>query len=271
MPAGPLGGAAGGEAATLPQRAGRPLRLPIIAAMNPRTSRLLRFFVTGLLAALPLAATVAIFWWGVHLLLRWVGPNSPVGSVLGAIGFGITGSEVVGYVIGIVLIVGFIVLLGAWVEAGLQRGAAKLLDTMLRRIPLVRTVYDLSHRMVGLFRQRDADGVRAMSPVWLHFGGPGGAAVLGLLSSPQAVDVAGQRCLAVLVPTAPVPVGGGLLYVPEHWVTPAPLGVEALTSLYVSMGVTSAQHLPKAPGLPSPPVAAVPQPAAVAPPDNRAA
>jgi uncharacterized membrane protein len=50
----------------------------------------------------------------------------------------------------------------------------------------------------------------------------------------------------VLVPTAPVPVGGGLLYVPEHWVTPAPVSVEALTSLYVSMGVTSAQHLPRA-------------------------
>lgn len=243
--------------------------------MKPRTSRLLRYFVTGLLAALPLAATVAIFWWGANLLLRWVGPNSPVGSVLGTIGFGITGSEIVGYLIGIALIVGFIVLLGAWVEAGLQRGVAKLLDTVLRRIPLVRTVYDLAHRMVGLFRQRDADGVRAMSPVWLHFGGPGGAAVLGLLSSPQAVDVAGQRCLAVLVPTAPVPVGGGLLYVPESWVTPAPLGVEALTSLYVSMGVTSAQHLPRAAApVPSPALAATPaaaQPAAATPPDNRAA
>jgi len=58
------------------------------------------------------------------------------------------------------------------------------------------------------------------------------------------VEVAGRRCLAVLVPTAPVPVGGGLLYVPEDWVSPARISIEALTSLYVSMGVTSAQHLP---------------------------
>jgi uncharacterized membrane protein len=50
----------------------------------------------------------------------------------------------------------------------------------------------------------------------------------------------------VLVPTAPVPVGGGLLFVPEDWVTPAGLSVEAVTSVYVSMGVTAPQHLPLA-------------------------
>jgi uncharacterized membrane protein len=59
----------------------------------------------------------------------------------------------------------------------------------------------------------------------------------------------------VLVPTAPVPVGGGLIYVPEEWVSPANVGVEALTSIYVSMGVTSAQYLPTAPIAPRPELA----------------
>ena len=40
-----------------------------------------------------------------------------------------------------------------------------------------------------------------------------------------------------------MPVGGGLLYVPTDWVTPADIGIEALTSIYVSMGVTSTEHL----------------------------
>lgn len=38
--------------------------------------------------------------------------------------------------------------------------------------------------------------------------------------------------------------GGGLIYVPEHWITPADVGVEAVTSIYVSMGLTSPQYLP---------------------------
>ncbi|MBN4658908.1 hypothetical protein H4F44_24250, partial [Escherichia coli] len=53
----------------------------------------------------------------------------------------------------------------------------------------------------------------------------------------------GQPYLAVLIPTAPVPIGGGLLYVPQEWVQPADLGVEAVTSIYVSMGVSSSQYL----------------------------
>ena len=65
-------------------------------------------------------------------------------------------------------------------------------------------------------------------------------------TAPEVLMVEGRPCVAVLVPTAPVPVGGGLLFVPEHWVSPAALSVEAVTSLYVSMGVTAAQHLPVA-------------------------
>jgi uncharacterized membrane protein len=215
--------------------------------MTRTTRHLLSLFVTGLLAALPLAATVAIFWWAASLVVRWLGPGSALGSVLVKIGLGVTGSEIVGYLVGVALLAGLVIGLGAFVQTRLQRSASTLLDALLRRIPVVRTVYDLAHRMVGLFKRGEADGLRTMSPVWCHFGGPGGASVLALLSSPQAVDVAGRRCLAVLVPTAPVPVGGGLLYVPEEWVSAAPVSIEALTSLYVSMGVTSPQHLPPAP------------------------
>ena len=42
-----------------------------------------------------------------------------------------------------------------------------------------------------------------------------------------------------------VPVGGGLLFVPADWVRPADVGMEALTSIYVSMGVTAREHLPR--------------------------
>jgi uncharacterized membrane protein len=211
--------------------------------MTKTKARLLRIFVTGLLAALPLAATLAIFGWLASLLLRSLGPESAVGSVFVAVGFGVTGSEIAGYLIGIGLLVLAVMALGAVVEAGLQRGMARAFRALLDRIPIVNTVYNFVHRMVGLLSQRDAEGTKAMSAVWCHFGGRGegssGVAVLALLSSPQAVLVGGRPCLAVLVPTAPVPVGSA-----------ADVGVEALTSIYVSMGVTSAQYLPVAPARP---------------------
>jgi len=229
--------------------------------MKTVSSHLLRTFVTGALAALPLAATVFVFWWAVSLLWRWLGPGSAMGSVLGGIGLGVTGSELVGYLIGLGIVALAILLLGVLIERAIGRSMALLVDRLLRRIPLVRTVWDLAQRMVGLLQQNPAGGAeggaRSLTPVWCHFGGPGGASVLALLSSSEPVDVAGRACLAVLVPTAPVPIGGGLLFVPQEWVSPADVGAEALTSIYVSMGVTAAQHLP----MPAPVPAPAPAPA----------
>jgi uncharacterized membrane protein len=213
----------------------------------------LRIFVTGALAALPLAATLLIFAWAAGVLIKWLGPGSAVGGALVSIGLGVGASEVVGYAIGVAIVATAIFGLGLLVEAGLQRGLAMAINSLLLRIPVVGSVYDLMKRMVALLRTHDdggeGDGMRSMSAVWCHFGGPqaeGNSVALALLSNDKPVLINGQRCLAVMIPTSPVPVGGGLLYVPEHWVTPADVGIEAVTSIYVSMGLTSAQYLPNA-------------------------
>mgnify|MGYP001441891762 CR=1 FL=1 len=211
--------------------------------MNKPTRHLLNTFITGVLAALPLAATAAIFVWGARLVYSWLGPDSLVGGVLVSIGLGIGGSEVVGYSIGVGVVLVALFALGVLVQTRMRFVLAAVLNAVVQRIPLVRNVYEMARKFVDLLSQRDSDSVRSMSPVWLHFGGVGGAAVLGLLSTPEAVLVGEQRYLAVLVPTAPVPVGGGLLYVPQEWVTPAEVGMDGLTSIYVSMGITSNQYL----------------------------
>lgn len=211
--------------------------------MKGSARTLIRIFVTGLLAALPLAATVAIFAWAAGVLTRWIGPQSAVGSLLMAIGFGVTGSEVVSYLIGVVVVGALVFALGLLIETNLQRGLAAAVNALVKRIPLVGAVYEMLHRMVALFTQRDAEGLKSMRPVWCHFGGPGGAAALALLAGSEAVQIGELRYLAVLIPTAPVPVGGGLLWVPEGWVTPADVGIEAVTSIYVSMGVTAPQYM----------------------------
>jgi uncharacterized membrane protein len=214
--------------------------------MKAATRHALNIFLTGLLAALPLAATVAIFIWGAQLLYTWLGPGSLIGGLLAAIGLGVTGSEVAGYAIGVGIVLAAIFLLGVLVNTRLSDFLEAVIDGVVSRIPLVRNVYDLIRKFVELLSQRDAEGTKTMSPVWLTFGGPGNVAVLGLLASSEPVDVGGQPYLGVIVPTAPVPVGGALLYVPKAWVTPAEVGMEGLTSIYVSMGVTAGQHLRKA-------------------------
>jgi uncharacterized membrane protein len=223
--------------------------------LKKKTYRLGRTFLTGLAAILPLAATFALLVWAWQLLSAWLGPSSMFGSVLVAIGVSVSRSESIGYVLGLILLCVAIWLLGVLVEAGLQVGVKRLIDRLMQRIPFVRNVYDVITRMVELFSRKNTEGgLGSMSPVWLHFGGRPTAdaqgsdgqkvAVLALLCTPEPVVMdGGRRYLGVLVPTAPVPVGGGLLYVPEDWVSPADIGVEALTSIYVSMGLTTNQYM----------------------------
>jgi uncharacterized membrane protein len=118
-----------------------------------------------------------------------------------------------------------------------------LTDRTLRRIPVVGAVYNVADRFVGLLDQHHEPDIGAMSPVWCFFGG-GGVAVLALAPNPQPIDIDGRGYCAVLIPTAPVPLGGALLYVPIDWVRPANIGADRLTAVYVSMGITQ----PPAPG-----------------------
>ena len=212
--------------------------------MKTRLRPLLRTFLTGLVAVLPLAVTVVVLLWIAQLFLAWIGPESLVGGVLVAIGVGVTGSEVIAYLLGLVVVMVAVFGLGVLVESGLQKGLRRAVESVLLRIPVVRTLYDFTKRFVDVITQREKEGLKSMSPVWCHFGGPGGVAVLALLSTPAPLLLNGRTYHAVLVPTAPVPIGGGLLYVPFDWVEPAEdIGVEAVTSIYVSMGVTSPQHM----------------------------
>ncbi len=70
-----------------------------------------------------------------------------------------------------------------------------------------------------------------------------GLRFLALLVSPQVYSIGGREYKIVIVPTAPVPFGGGLLFVPIECVQAADMSVDGLMSIYVSMGVTASQFM----------------------------
>jgi uncharacterized membrane protein len=202
----------------------------------------IRTFVAGLFTVLPVALTVAVIIWVASLVDQFVGPHSAAGKVLISIGLTVVETRIAAYLIGIVIVLATVYVLGLFVEAGLQRRLQTFIDKNLRRIPLVGSVYDLAHRFVGMLDRKEQTDLKTMSPVWCFFGGEGGAAVLALLPTPETILLGGHRCHVVLVPTAPVPFGGGLFFVPAEWIKPASFGVEGLTSIYVSMGISAPQY-----------------------------
>jgi uncharacterized membrane protein len=195
-------------------------------------------WLAGLLLLLPLALTAAVLTWLVGVMHGLLGPNSLVGWIFASVGYPFSANPGLRYMSGALVLFVAIGLLGLAARSGLQGPLQRLTDRTLRRIPLVGSVYNIAARFVGLLDQQQGADIGAMSPVWCFFGGEGGAAVLGLAPSPEPIDIDGRRYYGVLVPTAPVPFGGALMYVPVEWVRAADIGVDKLTAVYVSMGIT---------------------------------
>ena len=193
-------------------------------------------WLAGLVVFLPLALTFAVLGWLIGLLNQYAGPGSELGYLFQALGYSVAGNSPMPYLLGTLVLMVLIYLLGLALRLGLKRPLANFLNVTLRRIPLIGSLYDFTNRFVGLLEQKQGD-IGTMSAVWCFFGGDG-VAVLGLAPRPDPVDIDGRRYFAVLVPTAPVPIGGGLLYVPVEWVKPANMGIDKLTEIYVSMGLT---------------------------------
>jgi uncharacterized membrane protein len=198
-----------------------------------------RTFIAGFLVVLPLAVTVTVIVWVGTFIYAYLGPDSAIGRILISIGFNFSSSPVAAYALGAVVVVGLVYLLGLLVESRLENRVRRSIDLLVERIPFVSNLYDVTKRFVAIVDRKNEDGLKSMSPVWCFFGGEGGAAVLGLLPMPKPIIIGEHQYHVVLVPSAPVPVGGCLVYVPVQWVKPADFGVEALMSIYVSMGVTS--------------------------------
>jgi uncharacterized membrane protein len=195
-------------------------------------------WLAGALLLLPLALTVAALYWAASVVNRFLGPGSVIGELFSKVGYSVSDHPGFAYLLGTLVTVGAIYVLGLVAQLGLRRPLQNLAKATLRHIPVVGRLYDVTDRFVALLdqKQRGAD-LGGMSPVWCFFGGEG-AAVLALAPSAQPVEIGDQPYLGVLVPTAPVPFGGALIYVPAKWVHPANIGVDKLIAIYVSMGIT---------------------------------
>lgn len=203
------------------------------AAPRPRPlrailGRLVRLFLAGVFALLPVVITVGVIVWVADFVRRLVGPDTVVGEFLRGFGLHFVSNDTLAYVLGVALVLAVIFAVGVAAEHGARGLIQRLFDAILRRIPLVGDVYDTSKQVVNMLDQKDNAAMRSMQVVFCYFGKETGAGFLTLLVSSKPYRINSRDYLILLVPTAPVPVGGGLLFVPAEAVQPTDLTVEAL-------------------------------------------
>ncbi len=200
-------------------------------------------FLAGLFAILPLILTVFIFTYAAGFIDGMIGPETAIGAQIEKVGSGFfLPGGIFAYAIGCSLIVAAIFVLGVLMRTGLSKLLHSVVNAIVKRVPLVGSVYKTSQQLVDMFESKDGDQLKGMSVVFCTFG-DNGAGVLALMPTPTVFRVNDRDYQIVIIPTAPVPMGGGLLFMPVEHVQPSDVPVDGLMSIYVSMGVTSPEFL----------------------------
>ena len=203
-------------------------------------------FLAGLFTVLPLVITVGIVAWVADLVQGVVGPRTWVGRGLSNLGgrFLSDDNQLLAQLIGWAVVLGTIFLIGVFVRLKLRSAIVSSVDAIFKRLPVIGSVYGTAAQFVGMLNKKDDNDLKGMTVVYCSFGADGGCGILALMPSAETYRFGERDYQAVYIPTSPVPMTGGLVFVPAEAVTVLDMSVDKLMSIYLSMGVTAPSMMP---------------------------
>ena len=205
--------------------------------------RIVATFLAGLFAVLPIMITLAVMAWVGEKARAFLGADSPLGKSLRALGLQFVTNQIVASVLGWLLVLVAIWLVGLLFAATARRKALAAFNHAIESIPLVSAIYKPVSRVIALIRKDSSDDIKTLSVVYCTFG-QSAAGCLGLLASPKIFRFHDQDCRIVYLPTSPIPMSGGILFLPVDSVHEVNLSVDDMMQIYFSLGVLASQCVP---------------------------
>lgn len=218
---------------------------------EPRTllSRVGHNFLTGLFLLLPIGITVAVLFFLMDLIGRYVQPLAEIGAERG---FQALGQPVPDLGVGIwhtaIVVVSALVMAAVLTVVGFisKRLFGKVLrrwfSRVVERVPGLSALYGAIRQMVDALSGQNKEMFRRV--VLVEFP-RAGCWSIGFVTheQPEAFsEVLGRKVVNVFVPNAPAPTAGFILQVEPHQVRETQLGVSQAIGLLVSFGAV----MPKA-------------------------
>jgi len=192
--------------------------------------RIRRYIVAGLLVWLPVGATILVFTLLLDLMDRLLVLIPPPYRPEALLGFRIPG-------LGAILALVVLVVTGFLVANLLGRRLVTSYESLLGRIPLVRTVYGaVKHFAEMVF----SDSSTSFNRVLLIEYPRQGLYSLCFQTSdnpPEVQNRTGDTIVTVFLPTTPNPTSGFMLFVPSKDATELEMSVEDALKMIISLGV----------------------------------
>ena len=203
--------------------------------------------LTGLVFLAPVILTIILLQWVAGYVIAALGPDTFVGGALARGGMFLTSSPLLAFWIGLGLAALLVWGLGLIVQTQARSRLEGGFDRLLGQLPVIGGFYRPLAQLVRMIGGAPGGELQGMAVVSVRFGEA--TEVLGLLATPQVFDLGDGPRHLVLLPTAPVPVGGALLFIAIDCVRRVPgLGVDDLAKFYVSMGTVAPTGLGGRPG-----------------------
>lgn len=197
--------------------------------------------IAGLLLALPFFVTFWIVYWLYQTLDDYV--MAPMARLVvrlaegGAVAVPTWFTTYVAPALGLVTIGMFLYFLGFFAHSRL----ARLVDTILLRVPIVTPIYSAASRMFQSLGGA-GDMTKFKRVVLVAFPQPGMRSP-GFVTSSCRDQATGKTILCIYVPTTPIPTSGYMLMVPEEDVTELNWTLEETVQAVVSFGLTAPEQV----------------------------
>ncbi len=189
-----------------------------------------KYIIAGLLVWLPLAATVVIIKLVVDLLDKTILLLPPEWQPATVLGFSIPG-------FGVILAISTLLITGMLAANLFGRRLVSFWESVLNRIPLVRTIYNSVKQIsTTLF---DSKGKSFRKVVMLEYPRKGLWSI-GFLSNNNVstdIDNLPEGIVAVFIPTTPNPTSGFIIMTPREDITELEMTIEEGFKFIISMGV----------------------------------
>lgn len=234
-------------------------RTPVPSPPTPRRGLIARLrsnFLTGLVIVLPVGLTIWLIWTVVGWIDGFVLPLIPEGwtpdvlvrrlvgpwfrnliGLEGPIDPSFTPDSLRG--IGVVIFLVFTVLMG-WIAKGyLGRSILRWAESMVERIPVVRSVYNGVKQIAEtVFSQAETSFEKSCMIEYPRKG----VWAVGFISTDARGEIAkrdpaGEPLVSVFLPTTPNPTSGFLLFLPKSEVIELDMSVEEAAKLVISAGL----------------------------------
>jgi len=194
--------------------------------------KLRKYIITGLLIWIPLGITIFVIKLLVGLMDRTMLLLPPAWRPEAIFGFNIPG-------LGIVLSAMIIFITGFILTNIAGRRLIAFWESILDRIPLVRSIYSAVKQVTQTILSSDSDTFNEV--LLIEYPRKGLWTICFKTSdSPETFDKAtGKKLITVFVPTTPNPTSGFIIFVPDSDATRMDIEVEDALKLVMSLGVVT--------------------------------